>query len=509
MKLKLTLATATALGLLMGGAMAGDLNTGVVEQFGDDNTALIEQDGNRNRVGREDRLGISQSSYYGQQYRVIQDGGSNSLAVRQVGNANLATGGSSGNLQDSLTQTGDNNQIDVLQVNEGSTYSGNAIFRIDQDSDAGTGVANKLTIEQGGADQQSRNLTRRITQNSIDATKDNEITVKQGITAYVAGSSTSYVGGNFLYSLNQTGSGNTQDISQDGRNNFVDTVTQTGDDNSATIDQIGHKNVIDSLTQDGNGNSAAVELRGNNNGGSASQNGSSPWGGATSLEIRAFSAGSRAEGVGIAQGVFLQDGGYNDLDHSVTGNDNLTGVQQLGDSNNYTGTVVGDRNELALLQDGNGNNSSVVLTGDDNNVGVKSIGDGNTADVTHAGDSNQNSVWQIGNDNLATVSVIGDGNNAGGFSLSPASVLATSASLTPGLLEQYGSGNQVSLNVTGDSNVFASRQGLNASPLATSNNKITATQEGDSNQAAVVQAGSSNVAALSQVGNGNSISISQ
>lgn len=513
MKFKVALSTATALGLLMGGAMAGDSNTGVVEQFGNLNTAVIDQDGNNNRVGRADRVGLSPSSYYGQQYRVIQDGDSNSLDVRQVGNANLATGGYSGNLQDSLTQTGDNNQIDIFQVNQGTTYSGNAILRIDQDSDEGTGIANKLTIEQGGYDQRSRNLTRRITQNSIGATADNEITVKQGITSGYVGGDTAHGGGNFLYSLNQTGSGNEQDITQDGRNNFVNTVTQTGDANSATIDQIGHKNVIDSLTQDGDGNEAAVELRGNNNGGSASQNGGAPWAGATDLVIKAFSAGSQAEGVGIAQGVFLQDGNWNNLDHSVTGDDNLAGVQQLGNRNSYIGTVAGGSNELAILQDGDFNFASLVQSGEDNNAGVKVDGNYNATIVTQNGGENKagvtvagnaNGLWiaQGGDENNATVSITGSGNGFGRLLWGAAGTLAYGNGVGSGLIAQNGDLNNASLTVNGNWNAFASVQNGNG-------NTTTGTVNGSFNSAAVVQGGNMNTATFAQTGNFNVAAINQ
>lgn len=512
-------ASTAILALSTGAALAGNGNTGVVEQLGDNNTAFIEQDGDDNRVGRSDRVGLALTGYYGKQYRVIQSGDSNKLEITQIGNKNLATGGHSGNLQDSLFQTGDGNAISVTQTNQGTSYDGNAIFRIYQDSDEGTGVANKLTIEQGNANQSSRNLIRRVQQNSTGAAADNEITVTQGTT--IASSIGYYSGGNFLYALNQSGGGNELTITQDGRNNFVDTVAQTGHDNAAKIDQTGNKNVIASLTQNGNENTATVALTGDNNGGTAGQNGSAPWSGANTNgaaigpytpDIYAFSAGSRAEGVGIAQGVLLQEGSYNTLNHAAVGNNNLLAVQQLNDSNSYVGTVAGSGNEIAVLQNGVQNNASINLSGSYNNVGVKSVGNGNTADVTHDGSSNQNSVLQNGTGNTATVNVSGSSNNAGSFGSGVAGVLANAANLAPGLLVQTGpdaltggTGNTVTLTVRNNSNnnLFASLQSGNL-------NTITVTQEGaGGNQAAVVQNGNSNLTALSQVGSGNNASIQQ
>lgn len=515
MTLKLALSTATALGLLMGSAVA-DNNTAIVVQKGNDNNALVTQQssGNGNKVG-------DVGPY---PRKAEQDGDNNSLTVNQTGNINLIGLGVDGN----LIQKGDRNVAAITQTNNGQ-YTGNSVLTVRQTSHAdSTATANELNIKQGESGGHQRHLVSTIKQDSsasatTDSANKNSVTIVQdyvGNGTYVNPSNgytydnSGFYTSNAIDTVEQTGSGNTlsitqlsEEVSGDSRRNNVGTVSQIGSHHTATVEQTGDRNSLLRLLQkDGGTNTATVKLDGNRNG---TGTGASAFYAPNTLHTwtqQGFASGSRAAAVGITQAAVEQIGSTNALDYSATGDDNLFALKQDGDGNQILATVSSSDNQLAILQDGNGNLSNVVQSGGDgNDVGISSVGNYNTADVSQSGASNQNGVSQLGNSNVASISVTGDFNNSNGFTLPPASGLG----LTAGLTEQIGNFNQVTLTVSGNFNVFASRQNGIGTSLA-DGNKITATQQGgNSNEAAVVQTGISNVASLVQNGSNNSLAVSQ
>ena len=148
---------------------------------------------------------------------------------------------------------------------------------------------------------------------------------------------------------------------------------------------------------------------------------------------------------------------------------------------------------------------------------------------------------QAGSNNAAGVTIIGSGNNmpvlasfsgaALGASTSPGTSvtalvpdniedvidtiplvndlyddISSASALQPGLMTQIGAGNQLTVTVTGNSNLFATLQngGSNSITHTVGNSDVSA-----SNQAAIVQIGSSNTSSTTQNGSNNNVGVVQ
>ncbi|NRB34392.1 MAG: hypothetical protein HRU31_06530, partial [Rhodobacteraceae bacterium] len=179
----------------------------------------------------------------------------------------------------------------------------------------------------------------------------------------------------------------------------------------------------------------------------------------------------------------------------------------------------GDDNEVTITQDlfnaGGGTNSAKVeVDGDDNIIGINQLGN-NLADIKLLGSGSgesDNNLLNIdqqdgsGGQNSITVTIYGDDNNLSGPFTGDASIYA--GSLLPGDLFQNGSSNSITLDVgstSGESNgnLFAFQQ-------TGSSNTITGSMTGgDANQAVVVQVGNFNATTFAQVGSFNNLGVSQ
>jgi len=497
MKMKIAFATATALGLLMSTAMAGDNNKTKIEQLGSDNDASVKQDGSNNIAG-------SRTTY--NEY-LKQDGNNNLLTITQTGNSNVVAG--TGPANSGAFQTGNLNKLTIEQTSYGyNAYAnGHRIDVIRQDSSSSAtgnvGDTNTAKIVQKnttdsivGQGPSSGHKIGVIMQNHTVGAK-NMLDIEQ------VGSYSGWYGGgqnNLINSVKQNGSGHQATIKQNGTGvvlstsgnqqrgpaNVVNVVDQQSNDNVANITQSGFRNYVEKVSQSGgSGNTATISLIGSHNGATITGWNQGPWGWSGVTAMGMFKADRGAALAGVATSSAIQIGTGNQISYTVDGGDsNQFGFYQYGTGNLATGiTITGDANELGVNQAGDRNSLTLsAISGDENIIGLK----------------------QNGSDNVATINVSGNRNvGFNDFTGGPAGDLATSAGLTAGLLVQDGLGNSVSLTVTnGDNNVFASLQDGDT-------NVITATQSGSSNEAAVAQIGNGNAANVSQSGGGNSASIQQ
>lgn len=495
MKLKLTLATATALGLLMGGAMA-DNNRSKVEQIGDDNTVVVEQRGTNNAAAEQN------GSQFGGQVVLKQTGNENSMDIKQTGNNNnVATAYSDVQDGDGATrrgayQTGSKNSLTVDQTSNDTmtgTWNGNSVRGVRQNSaDDASAATNSATVTQGrlagdSAGQSSAHRVGVLTQTHTGGAQ-NVVTIEQRGVRQTNGSNgdedrsgnlagLSYGSLGTGHHLTQNGSGNTLGLTQLGAWNRIDVAHQQGDGNTATILQEGKRNFIDRISQDSrlaaSGNSATISLTGDRNGyGSGNNNGVVTSG----LDGAAALAGADASSV-------VQIGGGNLVHYTVNG---------------------GNENQFGFRQDGTGNMAdNVMITGDRNHLGVNQMGEGNLLVLAAiGGDDNVIGLVQNGEGNVADLKVTGDRNFGYTDFTSPLIPTTGSRGLTAGLITQDGDANNATLTTTGNDNMVGTLQDGN-------NNKITGTQNGNNNQAGVSQIGNSNNAMFAQTGGGNVVSISQ
>lgn len=486
MKFRLSLATATALGLLMGGALAGDNNKAFSIQDGADNTLSVTQNGGKNVAGQ-----------VGTNAHLKQTGDANSMKVTQTGNNNrVATNWpSEGNR--GAHQAGNLNKLTLTQTSFGYDQHGNGhvIHTIRQTSSptatGNTGDTNTATIIQRGAavtgvvgqgPSAGHQITRVEQKHTGGAGNSLNITQDGAYSAHYGGGQNNQIG-----TVKQDGSDNTATISQNGTgpvqttsgqqqrgpSNIIGTVQQIGDSHSASVRQNGFQNYITTVDQSVSNNSAIISLTGDGNGATRGS-------GHPTVGVLLGAAGI----AGAAASSVVQGGGsYNQVQYTVSGgNDNQFGFRQNGDSNEAINIrITGNGNHLGVNQNGTANGLDLGrIDGDDNVIGLKQNGTENLAKVNVDGSSN------VGFHDFTT------GNGLG---------------LTAGLLEQSGSFNEVSLRVSGSNNVFASLQsGLLGSG---DDNKITARQLGDWNEAAVKQLGDSNAATVTQGGSFNDANVSQ
>jgi hypothetical protein len=467
MKYKILLSTATAIGLAMGTAWAGSNNKAVVVQgvSGNGNSAAVTQNGGSNNTAK-----------------FIQDGSGNNAVVTQAGNGNsagdhLQSGPSSYDSSETargynfISQHGNNNGLAITQ-----TQNGNFVAR--DGKVVQTGDRNSIDITQHGAASAGGRVNTVLQTAGTGATSaTNKLTVLQ--EGAVPGSYTPSISPsdyNYAYELitkveqiNTGGAANELTLTQKGgvynRANTITSAYQNGADNQGTVTQVGRSNLLTSLSQTGaGGNRASVAVTGDRNG-------------AGLLTKGAAAAGATTSTV-------TQTGTDNLVDYTANGNDNQFGFYQDGQHNEAVNVQFnGSNNELGVYQRGVHNTLSLATINDSDNVfGVNQVGVDNNASINSAGGQN-------------------GGYNS--FTAGPAGTLG----LTPGLLSQEGTFNQVSLTINGAGNVFASLQN-NSGPTGTFN-KITASQSGNGNQAAVMQMGNANTSSLTQTGGMNNASISQ
>jgi hypothetical protein len=395
---------------------------------------------------------------------IAQDGFDNSTSVLQSGSSNDA--GESGL---AIRQEGYNNKLVIEQSGSGN--------------DIGLEGAG---IRQENRDQSTVSFEIDITQSSSGNTVGSVEQVASGDAGSgVRNKATiSQTGGFFGLGLNRVGSVY-QERKSSGRN--VLTIEQNG-----VADRI--ETVYQRSNTGGNApNTIAVTMNGS---GSPFSVGNG-WG----SSLSGFAAGSGATSSALKQGDTTATSRGNSIALNVSGAFNNFGVTQNG-LNNTVGTLNlgGLGNEIGIRQ--NGNNNEVALAdvgGFANNIGIRQLQNNNGASVTVSGDRNITGVFQDGDFNSATVVVDGDQNGGfGSFGLNAAGNLVLSA----GLFEQIGDSNSLDATVTGNNNVFATKQ-------SGDDNSISHSVVGNGNQFAVLQTGNGNVSVTSQIGNGNVIGVSQ
>ncbi len=394
MKLKLALASATAMTLMTAVALA-DSNWTSVKQSGNGNSADVTQDSSGsgnwvrllqgqatpnegdNNTAVIDQLGIGNKvghkSYGDGQWTLRQYGDNNLVDIEQTGrnneigldngnryggrSSNVGYGGTVG-----VQQTGSHNILTVEQSNAADGYSENQIGAVRQTGDAGaTATTNELIIIQEESAVTSvsgpRHFVGLVRQTNAgpgaSAADKNLIDIHQTGGGHP---NPNGLDGHHIYKVTQTGTANSADLDQHGHANRIRTVTQTGTENDATVSQDGFGNVVVSVTQDNSGggalgNQVTLTFAGDDNG------------------TGGFTSGAAGD-LSLPLATVSQLGDDNLVNYNVTGNANLFAFSQTGDGNEVQGTVNGDGNQVAVLQTGAGNFTSFQQIGGGNNIGV-------------------------------------------------------------------------------------------------------------------------------------------
>ncbi|MEP9374466.1 hypothetical protein [Mesorhizobium sp. KR1-2] len=538
-KLNLSLATAIALALLMGGAHA-DSNFANVKQNGSSNSGVVTQ-GLSSHNGSHNKVGTEVGAAY-------QDGSNNDLDISQSGSSNEV-----GTTGKGFDQSGNRNRATIIQSSNKNIVG--EVQQIDLVK-SGSAVRNTLTILQQGGDNNSIDSVRQTRTNGLLTNNQagNSAIITQG---GIASGDRSHI-----VTLSQTGRANSATVTQSSSNNDLAALRQNGSQNKATlVQEVGNGNKVGTIDQDGAGNEASLSFTGAGNGVASFDPG----------QLSGFSAFG-----GLRLGNVRQTGLGNHINFVVTGDGTAFGFSQNGIGNSIYGLINGDDNQIGVGQDGTANHANVLVgLGDKNDIYIDQISGavsfGNDADVRIAGDSNTVSSLQtssalgrnvlkadiaglqnelkanqsisgggtnsanvlfkgnnnhlditqaksgFGSGNTLNVTLYGNYNNdAPGFSspvLTHAVGLArsiaggSSLSFGPGTIYQSGNGNTITLDVgtattNSNGNLFAFVQSGNT-------NGIVGSINGMGNQAVVVQSGDGNFTNFSQIGNFNVVGVSQ
>ncbi|WP_286340452.1 hypothetical protein [Ferrimonas sp. YFM] len=425
---------------------SGSLNTNVigVTQAGDNNTLDMNEVTN---IG-------------GSEFEVSQ-GGNNNLAdfsdVARIDGSSMAVFQEGQGNQTNFTSIADVNdsRITADQVGDGNTINFSEVTGVDSSTLEAYQQGNSNTVNFASA----TNLTDSV------------------VTAEQMGNSNSISGS--LSGLNNTTVTSFQGSEEDAEPSTNNQVTfairdasnsefateQLGKDNTIDVDIISADEVTYNLTQDGEGNridyasswfSSNIDLTVDQTG---KTNVTYVYADGRDTTVDMIQTGESNRGVvrSSASGSDLdtvQNGGFNNLDLLIGGDDMTARLVQLG----YRNTLTGDDGSLSVS--GSGHTLDLVQNGDDNVHTSDVAGNGNTLDT-----------WQLGDENQLTSSQSGDGLIAYGY--------------------QIGDSNELSVTQTGE------------------NNESYVLQIGTDNSAIVTQAGFGNFADVSQGGIGNSATISQ
>lgn len=414
MNLKITLATATAMSLLIGAAHANDGNSAYTAQDGNNNSILIQQGAG---PGDND-VGLDGAP-------ILQNGNGNKLSETQ------STGGGFSRGNNDITageQRGDNNSFS-------SNYSNNA---------GGNLIGSYLQYGNGNNASIGRNA-------SIDGTVT---TIVQGAeSAAPAGGN-----GNFL-SISQSG----------GTGNTINTVKQIGSNNGNSM--VNRHNRGTQIVQSGSGNTvveASIEGSGNI---AAHPSAVAPLianpGGYATLDIRQLGSGN---GSSFATARMIGSGG-NQIVIDQVGNSNQFSVEQgnvVTDTGNAARLVqTGSFNEAQIEQGGSYNSAALTFTGDSNGlvglngvagslisgsggqlVGGRALQDsssalsGNSLTYTVVGNLNKFAFAQIGGGN----SITGDVGNLGSSNGNQVAVLQSGSSNTSVFSQNGGGSNNLAIS---------------------------------------------------------------
>jgi|GEM_PF-3041654 len=290
----------------------------------------------------------------------------------------------------------------------------------------------------------------------------------------------------------QLGNRNTATISQGTSGNEVGTrgqgFVQTGNGNSADIDQQSGGNRVNQLVQDsenadGGANVVEVEQGAprpgqnvpyNNVISSISQERTGA-GGANRISV---DQGSKFARIGQSGGAGTTGGGLEQL-----GNGNVMGVTQ--DREDAIRSVIQDNSASAA----GGNRASITQDGTN--------GAGNDLQqITQSGGGNRLTIIQDGASNS-------EGTNFTSGGMAQAVRAASAAQVSEGDVLQFGDGNVLRYTITGDENLFGSKQ-QGSGNIARASSIV-----GDRNELAIWQQGNDSVAVVTHDGSDNDIGIAQ
>lgn len=257
-------------------------------------------------------------------------------------------------------------------------------------------------------------------------------------------------------------------------------------DNSIYIDQAGSNAVIN-ITQDGAGNTVKGVV--NNAPGIRGQDAATITGDNAQIAINQVGSGNTLS-LGVAGGTMAGSRDtqvtYNATASntsaliSITGQSNLVGITQTGDTSSVEARIAGGRSTISINTAGTSDSVTAGITGGDStiNVALANTGGGNT--VTANTDSGNIGINADGLSNTFNVQQTGFGNNATIAGYASGNALVGNDNNIQ--VVQNGSSNTANIGLTGSSNFIGINQG----------------SAGDGNEAKVKVNGNSNVINISQ-----------
>ncbi len=412
MKRKITLATATAMGLLMGAAHANDGNSAYTAQDGSNNSILIQQGAGPgdNDVGLDgapilqkgDGNAFSETQSTGGGF---SRGNNDITAGEQRGNSNSFgsnySNNAGGNLIGNFLQYGNGNNASIGRnasvdgvittivqgAESGAATGGNGNFlSISQSGGSGNiiGTVKQIGSSNGNSMVNRHNRGTQITQSGsgnrvVEATIEGSNNIAAHPSSLAA--PIPNPGGYATLDIRQLGSSNgssfaTARMVGSGGNQIV--IDQVGDSNQFSVlqgDVITDTGNAARLVQTGSFNEAQIEQSGSFNTAVLTFTGDS-----NGLISLGGVAGTLVSGSGgqLVGGKALQDSSGalsgNALTYTVVGNSNKFAFAQIGGGNTITGQVgnlgSSDGNQVAVLQSGSSNTSSFTQNGGSNNLAV-------------------------------------------------------------------------------------------------------------------------------------------
>ncbi|MCZ4368532.1 hypothetical protein [Sulfitobacter dubius] len=411
---KSALLGATALTAVASASYAAGGNESYTSQSGNDNTLAIEQiGGNLAGDSTPDRT-------------ITQNGNDNEIDLFQenLGGTNRIGSGAAiqGNpIGQGVDQIGDNNKLDVSQ--SGASLD---VFDIQQTGGAAND-SNITTITQTGSRQTVSNINQTF--DGYGNSDANEITILQSGKLNLIGNTSSGPRSDGS-GITQIGNGNSATVDQSGNSQSVYTLkqqdTKSGSgSNIATITQSGNVGtaggsrvqLVDQYNYGSLDNTLSItqEVTGNGNNGKGAFSSDGPAALVTEVQLG-------------NQSFAKQTGGGNDLTYSTEGEANKFGFLQAGFSNMIDSVSNGIGQEVAIRQTGSDNETYGVQTGSHNSAGIEmdgnrnfvdfsqdstagAISDGNKLAIMIAGHDNELTSTQTGLNNMAGLDVTGNRNH--------------------------------------------------------------------------------------------------
>ncbi len=409
---KSALLGATALTAVASASYAAGGNESYTNQSGNDNTLAIEQiGGNLAGDSSADRT-ITQSGN-DNEIDLFQEnlGGTNRIG------AGAAIGGNP--IGQGVDQIGDNNKLDVSQ-------SGKSLDVFDIQQTGGSAVeSNITTITQTGSGQTVSNIKQTF--DGYSSSDANEITILQSGSLNLIGNTSSGPRGDGS-GITQIGNGNSTLVNQSGKSQKIYTLKQQDTksglgSNTATITQSGNDGnlvrLVDQYNYGSLDNTLSITQVSNGNGGNgAGLFESSVTKNMAGVDVTGFISGA-SPNQHPSQSFAKQTGGGNDLTYSTLGEANKFGFLQAGFSNAINIVSDGIGQEVAIRQTGSDNETFGRQAGSHNSTGIQMDGNRNSVDffqtstAASISEGNKLAIKIVGHDNEFTSTQTGLNNTAG------------------------------------------------------------------------------------------------